>query len=219
MRVSVPRDKVAGCRAGVCRWPAIGYRRHRMMTNGTGNGGMTTPDDVLGFWFEECTPEQWFKKDDAFDAALRDRFGTAHAEAAAGGFAGWEATADGRMALILVLDQMSRNLYRGDPRAFAQDGRALALARRAVAAGDHVFARRERCQFLFLPFEHSEALADQLWCEALFRSLGDANLIDYAERHRVIVERFGRFPHRNVALGRNSTPEELAFLEQPNSSF
>ena len=180
---------------------------------------MPTPDDVLAFWFGECTPEQWFAKDDGFDTALRERFGTLHAEAAGGGLGEWEESADGRMALILVLDQMSRNLHRGDPRAFAQDARARDVARRAIAAGDHVFAPRDRCLFLYLPFEHSEDLADQLWCDALFRALGDAELIDYGERHRVIIERFGRFPHRNAALGRASTAEELAFLEQPNSSF
>jgi len=180
---------------------------------------MATPQDVLGFWFRETDPRLWFLKDDGFDATLRDRFGALHAEAAGGGLTDWEATADGRMALILVLDQMSRNLFRGDGRAFAQDERALAVARRAIAAGDHVFAPRERCQFLFLPFEHSENLADQRWCEALFRALGDANLLDYAVKHRVIIERFGRFPHRNAALGRTSTGEELAFLDQPNSSF
>lgn len=180
---------------------------------------MTTPDDVLGFWFRDCTPAQWFAKDDGFDAALLTRFGALHAEAAAGGLGAWEASADGRMALILVLDQMSRNLWRSDPRAFAQDARARAVARRAIAAGDHVFAPPQRCLFLFLPFEHSEDLADQLWSEALFRALGDADLDDYAARHRVIVERFGRFPHRNAALGRASTAEELSFLKQPNSSF
>lgn len=180
---------------------------------------MTTPEDVLGFWFGECTAEQWFAKDDGFDAALRDRFGTVHAEAAADGLADWEATADGRLALILVLDQMSRNLYRGDRRAFAQDERARNIARKAVAAGDHVFAGRDRCLFLFLPFEHSEDLADQLWCDALFRALGDEDLTDYAVKHRVIIERFGRFPHRNAAMGRDNTVEELAFLEEPNSSF
>ena len=158
---------------------------------------MATPDDVLDFWFRETPPAKWFEKDDAFDATLRDRFS----------------------ALILVLDQMSRNLHRGDPRAFAQDDRARAVARRAIAAGDHVFAGKERCQFLFLPFEHSEDLADQWWCDALFRALGDDNLHHYAVLHRVIIERFGRFPHRNATLGRTSTAEELAFLEQPNSSF
>ncbi len=187
--------------------------------NGMGSDNMATPEEVLGFWFREADPKHWFAKDDGFDATLRDRFGAVHAEAAAGGLGDWEATADGRMALILVLDQMSRNLYRNDSRAFAQDARARDVARRAIAAGDHAFAPPERCQFLFLPFEHSEDLADQLWCDALFRALGDANLIDYAERHRVIIERFGRFPHRNAALGRTGTAEELAFLEQPNSSF
>ena len=180
---------------------------------------MASPHDVLAFWFDETAPNLWFEKNDAFDATLRARFGDRHAEAAAGCLVDWEETADGRLALLLLLDQMSRNLYRGDPRAFAQDARARAVARRAVAAGDHVFAPRERCQFLFLPFEHSEDLADQLWCEALFRALGDDNLLDYAVRHRVIVERFGRFPHRNAALGRTSTAEELAFLTEPNSSF
>jgi len=180
---------------------------------------MATPDDVLDFWFREIPPAKWFEKDDAFDAALRDRFGALHAEAAAGGLTGWEDSADGRMALILVLDQMSRNLHRGDPRAFAQDERARAVARRAIAAGDHAFAGKERCQFLFLPFEHSEDLANQWWCDALFRALGDDNLHHYAVLHRVIIERFGRFPHRNATLGRASTAEELAFLEQPNSSF
>lgn len=180
---------------------------------------MTTPDEVLEFWFETCTPDQWFKKDDAFDAVLHERFGALHTEAAAGGLADWENSADGRMALVLVLDQFSRNLHRGAPQAFAQDGRAQAVARRAIAAGDHVFGTRERCQFLFLPFEHSEDLADQLWCEALFGALGDAELSHYAHLHRVIIERFGRFPHRNAALGRISTAEELDFLDQPNSSF
>jgi uncharacterized protein (DUF924 family) len=180
---------------------------------------LTLPEDVLAFWFSECTPQQWFEKNDAFDATLRTRFGAVHAEASAGGLTGWEATADGRLALLLVLDQMSRNLYRGDPRAFAQDARARDIARRAIAAGDHVFASRDRCLFLFLPFEHSEELADQLWCEAFFAALGDAMLIDYGMRHRVIIERFGRFPHRNAALGRTSTAEELEFLTQPNSSF
>ena len=180
---------------------------------------MVTPTDVLVFWFDQSTPEQWFARDDDFDALLRDRLGALHAEAAAGGLAAWEETADGRLALLLLLDQMSRNLHRGDPRAFAQDARARAVARRAIAAGDHVFAPRDRALFLYLPFEHSEEAADQLLSVSLFRALGDADLLDYADKHWVIVERFGRFPHRNATLGRTSTAEELAFLEQPNSSF
>ncbi|WP_084619085.1 DUF924 family protein [Thalassobaculum salexigens] len=175
--------------------------------------------DILDFWFTECSEEDWFKKSDAFDATLRDRFGTAHEAAAQGQLDGWAETADGRLALILLLDQMSRNLFRGSARAFAQDPAALALARRAIAEGDHVGATRERRLFLYLPFEHSENPADQALCLALFVALGDDGLTDYADRHKVIVDRFGRFPHRNEVLGRESTPAERAFLQEPNSSF
>ncbi len=182
----------------------------------TGGGEI---QDVLTFWFVENGREQWFQKDDAFDSEMRRRFADLQVRAAAGGCVDWEATEDGRMALILVLDQFSRNLYRDDPRAFAQDARARAIARTAIALGDHVTAAPDRKLFLYLPFEHSEALADQDWCMTLFTALGDPELLAYAERHRVIVERFGRFPHRNAVLGRNSTPEELEFLQQPGSSF
>ena len=176
-------------------------------------------DAVLTFWFTECSEEDWFKKSDAFDATLRDRFGPTQEAAAQGRLDGWAETADGRLALILLLDQMSRNLYRGSAKAFAQDPAALALARRAIAEGDHVGASRERQLFLYLPFEHSENPADQAMCMALFVALGDERLTDYAERHKVIVDRFGRFPHRNETLGRQSTEEEIAFLKEPNSSF
>ncbi|MCR9176276.1 MAG: DUF924 domain-containing protein [Alphaproteobacteria bacterium] len=175
--------------------------------------------DVLTFWFVENGREQWFKKDEAFDSEMDQRFADLQARAADGGCVDWEETADGRMALILVLDQFSRNLHRADPRAFAQDTRARAVARTAIALGDHVVAAPDRKLFLYLPFEHSEAMADQEWCMSLFTALGDPELLDYAERHRVIVERFGRFPHRNAVLGRESTPEELEFLQQPGSSF
>lgn len=176
-------------------------------------------EDVLTFWFAECSEEDWFKKSDAFDAALHDRFAPTQAAAADGRLDAWAETVDGRLALILLLDQMSRNLFRGSARAFAQDPAALALARRAIAEGDHVGAGRERRMFLYLPFEHSENPADQAMCMALFTALGDPHLTDYAERHKVIVDRFGRFPHRNAALGRSSTAAETAFLQEPNSSF
>jgi uncharacterized protein (DUF924 family) len=175
--------------------------------------------DVLDFWFTECSEEDWFKKSDAFDATLRDRFGPTQAAAAEGTLDAWGETADGRLALILLLDQMSRNLFRGSARAFAQDPAARAIARRALAEGDHVGASRERRLFLYLPFEHSEHAADQDLSVALFVALGDDGLTDYAERHKVIVDRFGRFPHRNEALGRRSTEAEIAFLQEPNSSF
>lgn len=178
-----------------------------------------TAADVLTFWFEECTPAAWFEKNDAFDQTLRDRFAGAHAKAADGALAAWADTRDGRLALLIFLDQMSRNMFRDSAKAFAQDALARDVARRALGEGDHVFCDPNRCLFLFLPFEHSEALADQTLCLALFQALGNPHWIDYANRHKVIIERFGRFPHRNACLGRESTPEELAFLSQPGSSF
>lgn len=180
---------------------------------------VASPDAVLAFWFEECGFADWFQKSDAFDATLRARFGATHAAACDGGLDDWEETRDGRMALILLLDQMSRNLHRGEPRAFAQDGRARAVARRAIALGDHAVSPPERCLFLYLPFEHSESAADQALCMALYRALGNAEWTEYARQHQVIVDRFGRFPHRNEILGRESTAEEIEFLKQPNSSF
>ncbi|NQW09248.1 MAG: DUF924 domain-containing protein [Alphaproteobacteria bacterium] len=176
-------------------------------------------DEVLRFWFEEIDRSAWFAKSDAFDAALTDRFSTLWAEAAGGGLMDWPVTADGRLALILVLDQFSRNLNRGRPEAFAHDPRARAIARQAIALGDHTRAAPEVGLFLFLPFEHSEDLVDQDWCAELFAALGNPDWVDYAERHRVVIKRFGRFPHRNEALGRDNTAEEQAFLQQPNSSF
>ena len=178
-----------------------------------------TVQDVLTFWFEECSQEDWFKKSDAFDATLQERFGPTQAAAAEGRLDGWADASDGRLALILLLDQMSRNLFRGDARAFVNDPAALALARRAIAEGDHAAASRDRCLFLYLPFEHSENEADQDMSMALFTALGDDKLTDYARRHKEIVDRFGRFPHRNETLGRQSTAEEIAFLQEPNSSF
>lgn len=179
----------------------------------------TTADDVLGFWFAECAPAAWFTKDDAFDRRMRERFAATHARAAAGELDGWTATRAGRLALILVLDQMSRNMFRGDAKAFAQDAQAREIARRALAEGDHVYSSPEQCLFLFLPFEHSENVADQALSVALFTGLGKADWIDYADRHKVIVDRFARFPHRNETLARVSTAEEIAFLKQPGSSF
>lgn len=176
-------------------------------------------EEVLRFWFEEIEQDAWFVKDDAFDATLAERFDDLWAEAANDGLAEWTGTPNGRLALILLLDQFSRNLYRGEARAFAQDDRARTVARQAIARGDHIHTGPEKCLFLYLPFEHSESLADQDWCADLFAALGNSHWIEYAERHRVIIKRFGRFPHRNAPLGRESTAEERAFMEQPNSSF
>jgi len=178
-----------------------------------------TIEAVLGFWFGECDADDWFKKSDAFDATLRTRFAATHDAACAGALDAWVESRAGRLALILVLDQMSRNLHRGDPRAFAQDAKARAIARRALALGDHVFSTPEQALFLFLPFEHSENVADQALCIALYEGLGNDYWVEFAGLHKVIIDRFGRFPHRNQTLGRESTAEELEFLEQPNSSF
>lgn len=174
---------------------------------------------VLRFWFVENGVKQWFAKDDAFDRAIQDRFAKTHDAAADGRLDHWVESRDGRLALILVLDQFSRNLFRGTAEAFAYDERALAIARKAVAIGDHTVLPRDRALFVFLPFEHSEALADQKLCHALLSAYGTSDTLQYAQQHLDIIERFGRFPHRNAVLGRESTPEEVDFLEKPGSSF
>ncbi len=176
-------------------------------------------DRVLDFWFEEHGPEDWFVKNAAFDEEIRSRFGTLHAEAARGVRDGWAETPKGALALIIVLDQFSRNLFRGSAKAFACDPQALALARRAVDRGFHLgFDEPERA-FLFLPFEHSEDPRDQELSVEYFAGFSDPRYRDAAEKHKAIIDRFGRFPHRNAALGRASTPEEIAFLSGPGSSF
>jgi len=178
-------------------------------------------DAVLDFWFGPVSGarrEEWFAKDPAFDAEIRDRFGDLYARAAAGACDDAAATPRGRLALVIVLDQFPRNMFRDDSRAFAADAHALIHARAAVAAGqDAVLAPIER-EFLYMPFQHSESLADQRRSVALFADLGDV-ADDYARRHLAIIERFGRFPHRNAVLGRDSTPEERTFLTRPGSSF
>lgn len=184
------------------------------------------PEAVLEFWFG--TPRgrsrvEWFRKDPAFDEELRGRFGDLHAAAARRELESWRASPEPMLALVVVLDQFSRNLYRGDARAFAQDAHALECARQAIARGDDLLLLPVERQFLYLPYEHSESLADQETGVDLMRSL-DAfeetrGVSDWAVRHRDIVARFGRFPHRNAALGRGSTPEELEFLKQPGSGF
>lgn len=178
-----------------------------------------TAQDVLHFWFDQSTPQQWFQKDDAFDAAIRERFAALNASAAQGELWQWRSTAAGRLAEIIVLDQFSRNLFRGDARSFAQDGMALVLAQEAVARGDDAAVPAERRAFVYMPYMHSESLAVQNESVRLFSALGHANNLDFARRHQAIVERFGRFPHRNAVLGRNSTAAETAFLQEPGSSF
>ena len=173
---------------------------------------MTAPDEVLTFW-RATGPKKWFAKDDAFDAEIKGRFLPTYEAAAAGRLAGWEATPEGALALAIVLDQFPRNMFRNDARAFAADTTARGVADRALARGfDREVPAGDR-MFFYLPFEHSENLADQERCCALFRALGDADLLRWAELHADIIRRFGRFPHRNAVLGRKTTPAERDFLD------
>ena len=179
---------------------------------------MADHEAVLGFWFG-LDPQRWWTKDAAFDRDVRERFAGEHAAVLRGERDGWLATPRGRLAYVIVLDQLSRNMFRDTPRAFAADDRALDAAAGGIARGhDRDLPPGER-GFLYMPYMHSELLPVQERCCELFASLGDAEQLDYARRHRDIVARFGRFPHRNAILGRPSTPEELAFLTQPGSSF
>jgi uncharacterized protein (DUF924 family) len=172
----------------------------------------TRPADVLAFW-RAAGPDKWFEKDAAFDAAVRTGFLATYEAAVAGRLAGWEATAEGALALLIVLDQFPRNMFRGDARTYAADAQARAIADRMIARGlDRQIPEAIR-RFCYLPFMHSEALADQERCVALARQYGDAEFLEYAEQHAGIVRRFGRFPHRNAMLGRATTPEEQAFLD------
>ena len=174
--------------------------------------------ELLACWFDPQNHPLWFKSTPAFDALLRDDFGAAVERAARGELDELEASADGALALCLLLDQIPRNIWRGTAAAFAQDEQARAVADRAITRGFDLAVRHEGRVFLYLPFEHSEHLADQDRAVKLIGPLGPEQL-DYAVRHRDIVARFGRFPHRNRALGRTSTAEEEAFLQEPGSSF
>lgn len=179
----------------------------------------TTAQMVLHFWFEELTPRQWFAKDDALDAQVTERFTSLLQAAIAGELWLWRRSPQGRLAEILVLDQFSRNIHRGRVGAFAQDPQALVLAQEAVAAGaDHHLDIRQRA-FLYMPYMHSESLRIHDEALRLFDQPGLEDNLDYERRHRAIIERFGRYPHRNAILGRASRAEELAFLKEPGSSF
>ena len=173
--------------------------------------------EVLRFWFEEHA-QDWFVKDPAFDRAIRDRFLAWHEAAAAGQLAHWADGARSCLALVILLDQFPRNMFRGEARAFATDALARAAARVILRRGwDEQMPQAEQL-FAYLPFEHSESLEDQLLSCELMKDF-DAEQQRYARRHREIIERFGRFPHRNDLLGRESTAAEIEFLKQPGSGF
>ncbi|MDD4887506.1 MAG: DUF924 domain-containing protein [Thiomonas sp.] len=178
-----------------------------------------TPDSVIDFWFCEIQPAQWFKSDPLFDALLRERFNTLHAQAVRCELYAWRATPLGRLAEIIVLDQFSRNLFRCDPRAFAADAQALTLAQEVVACGADQALTQQQRTFAYMPYMHSESAAIHVVAETLFRANGLANNLDFELRHKAIIDRFGRYPHRNATLGRESTAEEIEFLQQPGSSF
>jgi len=172
------------------------------------------PQDVLRFWLEAGS-DKWYSKDEAFDAAIRERFGEAHAAASTGRLDGWVETPEGALALVIVLDQFSRNLHRGSPETFANDEAALRHAESALAAGYDRAVTPELREFFAMPFMHSERLADQERSVALCHALhaGEATL-PYALEHERIIRRFARFPHRNTILGRHTTPAERAFLDE-----
>ncbi len=199
------------------------------------DGVTVTPEDVLRFWLgppgssplENAT--KWYMKDEGFDREIEARFGAALEHGAEGALDGWKTSPRGRIALVILLDQFSRNVYRNQPRAFAQDSRARSIALEAIAAGDEASLTVVERTFLYMPLEHAEDVELQRQCVSKFERLRDdappelrkfaESGLDYARRHADIIERFGRFPHRNVILGRTSTPDEIEFLKQPGSSF
>ena len=191
---------------------------------------MSRVDEILDFWFGQ--PDQsdygkqrffWFNKKPEFDQELRLRFLTDYQQAAAGQLDHWKESPKSCLALILLLDQFPRNMFRGTAQAFATDPQAVEVAQYAVANGFDQELLTVQRWFVYLPFEHSENLGEQRQCVELFATLSDdpdsASTLDYAVRHRAVIERFGRFPHRNKILGRATTPEEAEFLKQPGSSF
>ena len=173
---------------------------------------VVAPQDVLTFW-RAAGPPKWFRKSADFDHEITQRFLACHEDAAAGRLADWEATPEGALALLILLDQFPRNMFRDSARAFATDPLARAVAERAVARGLHRQMPSGERMFFQLPFEHSENLADQERSLALSREINGGKADSYAEGHADIIRRFGRFPHRNAALGRLTTPQEQAFLE------
>jgi uncharacterized protein (DUF924 family) len=178
---------------------------------------IATAADVLAFW-RAAGEKKWFAKNDAFDADIKSRFLDTYEAAAAGKLSDWEATPEDAVALTIVLDQFPRNMFRRDARAFAADATARAVADRALARGFDRQVPDELRMFFYLPLEHSETMADQERCCALFKTLGNADLLHWAELHADIIRRFGRFPHRNAVLGRTTTPDEKTYLDNDGFS-
>ena len=177
---------------------------------------LATASEVVSFW-RKAGPEAWFKKDEAFDARIRERFLPTYDAAADGKLSSWEKQAEGALALLILLDQFPRNMFRGQPRMFETAPMARAIAAGALVRGFDAEMPSDMRSFFYLPFEHSESLKDQERSVALFKATGDAELLKWAEIHADIIRRFGRFPHRNAVLGRVTTPEEQAFLDDEAS--
>ena len=183
---------------------------------------MLTPTDVLDFWFKEISPSMWWKKDLSFDKEIMQRFGELHEAATSETLkhtAGWEPSAQSYLAEVIILDQFSRNIHRDTAKAFSSDSQALQLSKDAIKQGfDQALSAVER-SFLYMPFMHSESLSEHETAVKLYKKNAIENNLDFEIQHKKIIEIFGRYPHRNDILGRKSTDEELAFLQQPNSSF
>ena len=176
-------------------------------------------EDVLEFWFTELEPKDWFVSNLDLDERIKVRFSKLLESARQSELYTWRNTAEGRLAEIIVLDQFSRNLYRGKPQSFLSDPMALVLAQEAVALGEDMKLSEKQRSFLYMPYMHSESLVIHEEAVRLFKQSGLENNLDFEYRHKVIIERFGRYPHRNKILGRQSSEEELEFLTQPGSSF
>jgi uncharacterized protein (DUF924 family) len=171
-----------------------------------------TPQEIVKFW-EDAGASRWFTKDTAFDGRLAVRFGAALRQARDGAYDSWAGTPEGALGLVILLDQVSRNIHRGSPLAFAADPCALRVAKQSIARGFHQRMIAPKAMWLLMPFEHSENIDDQWRCVALFQTLGLNEMVHWAKVHLDIIARFGRFPHRNAVLGRKSTLEEIAFLK------
>lgn len=178
-----------------------------------------TPAAVLAFWFDEATPAQWWAKSAEFDRLIAARFGALHAAASRCELYAWRGSADGRLAEVIVLDQFSRNIFRDRADSFATDALALVLAQEAVATGADSSLDAARRAFLYMPYMHSESRLIHAQAVALFSAPGMENNLAFELRHKAIIERFGRYPHRNAILRRQSTPEEVEFLKKPGSGF
>ena len=180
---------------------------------------MAEKEDILKFWFKECNPEQWFKKNDAFDQIIKNSFSNTIKDAIGGKMDDWENTETGCLALIIILDQFTRNVFRDTLRAFVGDNKALVLSQKCC---DKEYLKNtdvNRSKFMLMPMMHSEKITVQEAALPLFKKYTSEKDYEYAKKHHEIIARFGRFPHRNVILGRKSTNDELVFLKQPGSSF